>query len=150
MAEVLQMKTTVKLREEMGSTYSPRVSGQMMRSPVLDFTLTLSVSAAPENVDKLTAAFDELVKKVADGDVTDDDMLKVIEQRKKLVETQLKTNNFWVSTIENQDMYGFNPSLITNYFTRLADIKKEDLVAVAKKYLTKANVLKAVLNPDNK
>ncbi len=148
MAEVLQMKTTVKLREEMGSTYSPRVSGNMMRSPMLDYTLTLSVSAAPENVDKLTAAFDELVKKVADGDVTADDMLKVIEQRKKLVETQLKTNGFWASTVENQDMYGFSTSLITNYFARLADVKKEDLVAVAKKYLTKSNTLKAVLNPD--
>ena len=148
MAEVLQMKTTEKLREEMGGTYSPRVSGQMQRSPILDYTLTLSVSAAPENVDKLTAAFDELVKKIAGGDITEDDMLKVIEQRKKLIETQFKTNNFWASTIENQDMYGFNPSLITNYFARLAEVKKEDLINVAKKYLLKANVLKAILNPE--
>lgn len=142
------MKTTEKLREEMGGTYSPRVSGNMTRSPMLDYTLTLSVPSAPENVDKLTAAFDELVKKVAGGDVNDDDMLKVKEQRKKLFETQMKTNNFWLSTIENQDMYGYSPALITNYFDRLTSITKEDLVNAAKKYLLNANVLKAVLNPD--
>jgi zinc protease len=148
MAEVLQMKTTEKLREEMGGTYSPRVGGNMSRSPMLEYTLTLSVPSAPENVDKLTAAFDELVKKVAGGNVTDEDMVKVKEQRKKLFETQMKTNNFWLSTIENQDMYGYNPAIITNYFDRLTAITKEDLVAVAKKYLLNANVLKAVLNPD--
>jgi zinc protease len=147
-ADVLQMKTTDKLREEMGSTYSPRVSGQMQRSPISEYALSLSVSAAPENVDKLTAAFDGLVAALAAGGVTDEDLLKAREQRKKSIETQLKTNGYWAQIMEQQDMYGFSTSLVNTYLTRLAAITKEDLVAAAKKYLTSTNVLKAVLNPD--
>jgi zinc protease len=148
LADILQMKTTEVLREQLGATYSPRVSGNMTRSPMLEFNLNLSVPAAPENVDKLTEAFDGLVKKVAGGDISDDDMLKAKEQRKKNVETQQKTNGYWLSILEQQDMYNYNPSLITTYFTRLNDATKQDLLDVANKYLLKANVLKAVLNPD--
>jgi predicted Zn-dependent peptidase len=32
----------------------------------------------------------------------------------------------------------------------LDNVKKEDLVSVAKKYLTNTNVLKAVMNPETK
>ncbi|MCX6208066.1 MAG: insulinase family protein [Bacteroidetes bacterium] len=146
--DVLQMKTTEVLREQLGATYSPRVSGSMTRSPMLEFNLSLSVSAAPENVDKLTAAFDELIKKVAAGEISEDDMLKAKEQRKKTIETQQKTNGYWSSVLEQQDQYGYNSSLITSYFTRLNNATKQELIDVANKYLTKANVLKAILNPD--
>jgi zinc protease len=147
-AEVLQMKTTEKLREEMGSTYSPRVSGQMQRSPIGEYSLILSVSAAPENVDKLTAAFDGLIAAVATGGVSEEDLLKAREQRKKMVETQFKTNGYWAQVMEQQDMYGFSSKLAITYLDRLAAITKEDLVAAAKNYLSSSNVLKAVLNPD--
>jgi zinc protease len=150
LAEVLQMKTTEKLREEMGGTYSPRVGGQMSRAPMLEYSLNLNVPSAVENVDKLVAAFDGIIKSVIAGGVSDDDMLKAKEQRKKTIETQLKTNNFWLSQIESQDMYQYDSKLLTNYFTRLDNVKKEDLVSVAKKYLTNANVLKAVMNPETK
>ena len=148
LADIIQMKTTEKLREDLGATYSPRVSGQMSRSPMLEFSLVLSVSAAPENVEKLAAAFDEIIKKVAAGEITADDMLKAKEQRKKNVETQQKTNGYWAATLEQQEMYGFNSSIITNYFTRLNDATKDELVAVANKYLLKASILKAILNPE--
>jgi zinc protease len=150
LAEVLQMKTTEKLREEMGGTYSPRVGGQLSRAPMLEYSLSLNVPSAVENVDKLVTAFDGIIKSVIAGAVTDDDMLKAKEQRKKTIETQLKTNNFWISQIESQDMYQYDPKLLTTYFTRLENVKKEDLINVAKKYLSNANVLKAVMNPETK
>ncbi len=150
LAEVLQMKTTEKLREEMGGTYSPRVGGQLSRAPMLEYSLSLNVPSAVENVDKLVAAFDGIIKSVIAGGVTDDDLLKAKEQRKKTIETQLKTNNFWMSQIESQDMYQYDSKLLTTYFTRLENVKKEDLINVAKKYLSNANVLKAVMNPEIK
>lgn len=148
LSDILQMKTTEVLREQLGATYSPRVSGSMSRSPLLEFNLSLSVSAAPENVEKLTAAFDALIKKVAAGDINDDDMLKAKEQRKKTMETQQKTNGYWSSVIEQQDQFGYNPSIITNYFARLNNATKQEIIDVAKKYLLNASVLKAVSNPE--
>jgi zinc protease len=148
LADILQMKTTDVLREQLGATYSPRVSGNMTRSPMLEFNLALSVSAAPENVDKLTNAFDELVKKVAAGDISEDDMTKAKQQRRKTIETQQQTNGYWASILESQDMYKYNSTLIIKYFERLDNASKQELADVANKYLLKANTLKAVLNPD--
>jgi predicted Zn-dependent peptidase len=115
---------------------------------MLEYTLSLSVSAAPENVDKLTAAFDKIVKRMIDGEITDDDMLKAKEQRKKTIETQQKTNGYWLSVVESQDMYQSNSTLANTYLTRLADATKQELIDVAKKYLTKPNILKGIMNPD--
>jgi zinc protease len=148
LADILQMKATEKLREEMGGTYSPSVRGQMTRQPLLEYSMSLIVPSAPENVDKLSTAFAEIITKVIGGSITDDDMLKAKEQRKKTMETQMKTNGYWASIIENQDMYGYNANLISTYFTRLIDVTKEEIVAVAKKYLSASSILKSVMNPE--
>lgn len=148
LADILQMKTTEVLREELGATYSPRVRGSMSRSPMLEYNLGLVVSAAPENVDKLTAAFDNLIKKVAAGEISDDDILKAKNQRKKTVETQQQTNGYWANVLENQAMYGTNATLVTKYFERLEAATKQEMIDVANKYLLKAYTLKAILNPE--
>lgn len=148
MGDILQIKTTDKLREEMGSTYSPSVNAGFTRPPLGAFNLLLSVSAAPENVEKITAAYDALIVSMINGSVSDDDMIKAKSQRIKVFETQSKTNGYWSNMLELQHVYHIDSKNITTYINRVEAISKEDIIAVAKKYLTDSNTLKGIMNPE--
>ncbi len=148
MGDILQIKTTDKLREEMGSNYSPGVNAGFTRPPVCTYNLFLSVSAAPENVEKITTAYDALIVSMINGSVSDDDMIKVKSQRIKVFETQSKTNGYWSNMLEQIQLYNIDGNNITTYVDRVNAITKEDIIAVAKKYLTDANTLKGIMNPE--
>lgn len=146
--EILQMNATQKLREEMGSTYSPRVSSSIIRKPIGDFSLNLTVSSLPENTEKIIIAFDELVQKMVKGDVSDEDVQKAKAQRLKSMETAFKTNTFWGNILEQQFNYQFKALNETAYNKMIEEITKEDIINAAKKYLATSNILKAVMNPE--
>jgi zinc protease len=148
LGEILQIQANRKLREEMASTYSPKVSNLIVRPPLSDINIGLSVSSLPENVDKITAAFDDLINAVIKGELSDDDLLKAKAQRIKTMENFLKTNSFWASTLEQQANYGYNPKVATEYQTRTEAITKDDVIKAARKFLKTANTLKAVMNPE--
>jgi zinc protease len=148
MSEILQMKANEKLREEMGSTYSPSVRGFILRSPINTFNLTLAVSALPENVDKIVSAYDGLISNIINGTLSDEDLAKGKAQRLKVVETQRQTNNYWSLVLEQQFMYGFDAKNITEFAKRIEAVTKDDITNVAKKYLVNNNVLKGVMNPE--
>jgi zinc protease len=148
MTEILQMKATQKLREEMGNTYSPKVNGSIIRPPLADYSLSLNVSSLPENVDKITTAFDGLIAGLIKGELTDDDLQKAKAQRVKVLENQIKTNPYWSSALEQQFIYGFDPANIIDYAKKADEITKEDIIKIAGKYLSGSNILKGVLNPE--
>ncbi|MFT3908529.1 MAG: insulinase family protein [Ferruginibacter sp.] len=148
LTELLQMKATEKLREEMGNTYSPKVNSMIMRPPVATYNLGLNVSSLPENVDKIVNAFDALVKSICDGSVSDEDLVKCKAQRLKTFENQFKTNGYWSNLLEQQFTFGFSTRNITEYEKRLAEVSKADIINVARKYLSNSNILKGVMNPE--
>ena len=148
LTEILQMRATEKLREEMGSTYSPRISGAILRLPLGVYNLSLTVSSLPENAEKIVAAFDSLVLQVLNGVLTTEQLDKAKAQRRKTFETMSKTNSYWTNVLEQQYIYGFDASNIAEYITRLEAVTKDDIVTTAKKYLGNCNILKGIMNPE--
>lgn len=148
LAELLQIKATEKLREEMGNTYAPKVNSMVIRPPVATYNLNLAVSSLPDNADKVITAFDGLIKAIQDGAVSDEDLVKVKTQRLKVFETQVKTNGYWMNVLEQQYSFGFDARNISDYTKRVEEISKADIVNVARKYLSASNILKAVMNPE--
>ncbi len=148
LTDILQIKATQKLREEMGSTYSPKVGGSLQRAPIRDFNLNLVVSSLPENTDKIINAFKSLTDDILRGVLTDEDLQKAKAQRLRVVETAQKTNDYWTVTLEQQFSFGMDRKQVTEFTQRLEAMTKEDVLAVARKLLQGANTLKAVMNPE--
>jgi zinc protease len=148
LGDILQIKATEKLREEMGSTYSPKVSASLTRPPMSDFSLTLTVSSLPDNTGKIIVAFRELVNKVLAGELTDEDLQKAKAQRIRVFETAAKTNDYWTINLESQYNYGFDKQVILQYTKRLEELTKDDVLKIARRLLTKANTLEATMNPE--
>lgn len=148
LGDILQIKATEKLREEMGSTYSPKVSASLMRPPLSEFSLTLAVSSLPDNTGKIISAFRGMVNKVLAGELTDEDLQKAKAQRIRVFETAAKTNDYWTINLELQYNFGFDKQVILQYTKRLEELTKDDVLKIARRVLTKANTLEATMNPE--
>ncbi|MGB4769994.1 MAG: insulinase family protein [Chitinophagaceae bacterium] len=148
LGDILQIKATEKLREEMGSTYSPKVGAALQRPPVSEFNLTLTVSSLPENTGKIITAFRGLVKSVLGGELSEEDLQKAKAQRIRVFETAAKTNDYWVLNLESQYSFGYDKQIIIQYTNMLQQLTKEDILATAKRVLQKANTLEATMNPE--
>jgi zinc protease len=148
LAEILQMQATKKLREEMGNTYSPKVGGQVVRPPLGDYNLALTVSSLPENADKIVTAFDGLVSQLIKGEWDEEDLKKAKAQRIKVLETQIKTNSYWANVLEQQYLYNYDTKIVLDYAARTEAVTKADITNTAKKFLSNCNVLKGIMNPE--
>lgn len=148
LGDILQIKTTEKLREEMGSTYSPKVGAVLQRPPVGEYSLTLSVSSLPDNTGKIIAAFQGLVNEVLKGNLTDEDLQKAKAQRTRVFETAIKTNEYWIQNLEAQHTYGYDKQVVVDYLRYLDKLTKDDIIAVAGKLLKNANTLQGIMDPE--
>ncbi len=147
LTDILQMQANKKLREEMGNTYSPRVSSLVERDPVGQFSLSLNVSCLPENSNAIIDAFDGLIQTIIAGKLDEDDLNKAKMQSIKAMETRLTTNMYWVLFLEQQQNFGLDQGMVTSFASRTNAVTKEQIIEAAKKFLQKANVLKAVMDP---
>lgn len=82
----------------------------MNKIPYSYSTFNISFPCAPENVDTLSkAAIDEL-RKIINAGVSAEDIAKVKEQQKRKLETELKQNQFWMTNLYDAYYLGNNPS----------------------------------------
>jgi zinc protease len=148
LTDILQIQANQKLREEMGSTYAPRVNSSLQRKPIAEFLLALNVSSLPENTGKIVQAFQGLVNNIKEGKMPVEDLSKAKTQRLRVFETQGKTNDFWAFSLDQCYSFQYDPAILTEYAKRLESIGTADIIAVANKLLSSANTLNATMNPE--
>ncbi len=146
--DVLNIQIVDKLREEMSGIYTGSVSGGIVNRPYGHYTISTYLPCGPENVDKLTTAFFDLVKRARDNGVSQKDLDKVKETLKKQNEDQLKQNTYWLRVLSGAFIEKTDPAWILEYGNKLNALTVDDLQKTAKKYFNMNNYVKAVLNPD--
>ncbi|MDW7695507.1 insulinase family protein [Flammeovirgaceae bacterium SG7u.111] len=147
-AQVLTIKLIERLREEIGGVYGVGASASVQELPVGSYMLNISFPCGPDNVEKLTeAALDEL-KKLREEGPSEEDLVKIKETQKLEMKENLKQNRFWLSTLRNSYMYDRDYTEIEDYEERIDKLTAEDLKKVAAKYFTLDNYAKMVLIPE--
>lgn len=148
LGDVMDIKLVEQLREEKGGVYGVSAFGGMNRIPYSSSAFTISFPCAPDNVDTLSkAALDELRKIIKTG-VSAEDIAKVKEQQKRKLETDLKQNQFWMSVLYDAYYLGNNPSDILNRQKQVDGLTSKMIQDVAKKYINLNNYIRATLKPD--
>lgn len=147
LAEVMNIKLTEQLREEKGGVYGVNASGNMNRVPYSYSSFNITFPCAPENVDTLTkAALDEL-RKIIKGGVTAEDLEKIKEQQKRKLEVETRQNQFWMTNLYDAYFFGTKPSDILNKQKLIDGLSSKMIQEVAKKYINLNSFIKATLNP---
>ena len=147
--EVLNIKIIEKLREDMSGIYGGGLQGTISKRPYVHYTITARIPCGPENVEKLTKAFMEILKDAQEKGVEQKDLDKVKETWKKQYHVNLQSNDWWLTGLSTAWIDQSNPESLLDYEKRVDALKVEDLQNAAKKFLTLNNMVKAVLYPEN-
>jgi len=148
LAEIMSIKLIEQLREEKGGVYGISAYANFSRIPVSAASFTVTFPCAPDNVDTLSkAVIDELKKIIKDG-VSAEDLEKIKEQQKRKLEVDSKQNRFWMDNIYDAFFYGTNPKEILEKQKMTDALTAKMIQDAAKKYINLNSYIIATLKPD--
>jgi zinc protease len=149
LVDYMQIKLLETLREKLGGTYSPNVGGAGSRVPRPEYSIQVSYSSSPENVDvmaPMVLAFIDTLKRVGPSAA---DVEKVKAQTLRARETALKQNGYWLTNIVGRDQAGEPMAGILDDASIKA-ITPASIQAAAKQYLDLNNYARFVLLPEER
>ncbi len=135
--QLLRMRYTETIREEMGGTYSVFVQGQMSDLPTGRFMMQIYFSTDPDKADMTVKAVrDEIDKLIAEGPDAED-FAKVKEYMAKKHSENIKENSYWLRILKTSVMRGRDEH--TGYLETLESIDSDFIVEVASEIFAESN-----------
>jgi zinc protease len=148
LSNIISIKLTQTIREQLGGTYSPYFKMEYSKYPKSKIVTMCLYTCDPENIDKLTTATFEVYDKIINEGPTDEDIVKAKEQLITGRKTDMESNNYWASIINGSRWYGYDMLTLDEYTNTINAITKEDLKALAAKYLKHDSYVRASLKPE--
>lgn len=145
--DLLKIKMTEKLREDLGGVYSSNVTGNLSKNPYGNYQISTNIPCGPENVDKLILATWGEINKVKAGPA-EADLNKVKEAMKNQWKESMKDNGFWRSKMQQWVEWGSIPNEILTTDKRVDAVSIKDIKEAAIKYFNDKNYLQVVLYPE--
>jgi zinc protease len=146
--DVLDIKLTETLREQMSGAYTSQIGGSLSKFPYNNFTINLYIPCGPENVDKLIKAALGEIQKVKDQGPKPEDLAKVKQSFSKKYLENRKDNSYWLNALQRGVELGSNLGNILTAEKRMNELTPKDLQERAKKYFGMTNYFQAVLYPE--
>ena len=145
--DILMFKYIDVLREDMSGVYTVRARASLNKIPYSYASLQILIPCAPENVDSLVhVAINELVKIQKKG-VDENDIIKARETRKRVLETNLESNSYWLNAIQDALMLEGSLENVTKA-NLIDEITSDEIQRVATEYFDTDRYLEVVLYPE--
>ena len=144
--QLLDIRYTKSIREEMGATYGVSCSGQLSAMPSEpDYALIITFDTKPEIADEARGALLTEIEKIATEGATDEELGKIKEYMLKERADALKQNANWMHWMISSTTMGVDYT--TGYEEILNAISSDDIKAVAAKMLADGNILRLIMDP---
>jgi zinc protease len=148
MIDAFQLRLDDLLREKLGGTYSPSVSGACNRRPRQEYAIQVRFESSDANVDALSQAVFALIDSIKTQGPRPADVEKVREQIVRSREVDIKQNSYWLSGIVSRDQNGESiEALLGAYDELVRKISAAQIQDAAKRYFDVANYARFVLLP---
>jgi len=144
-----QIKLREVVREELGGTYSIRISASRSKYPKESYRISINFGCSPDRVEELTQTVFKQIDSLKTVGLSEDYVKKVKENQLRSYETNLKENSFWLNNLAVAYEYGRDPKNILTYEKDLVEKFNQEVIRnVAKKYFNMKNYAKFVLLPE--
>jgi len=148
LVDLIEIKMTETLREELSGAYTAQIGGSISKYPYQHFVINLAIPCGPENVTKLIDATLAEIKKIKDQGPKPEDLAKVKEALIKKHQENLKDNGYWSSALQRSLELGTSAAGILTVESRTSAITGKEIQDRARKYFTMNNYFQAVLYPE--
>jgi zinc protease len=145
---ILNVRIFQQLREEMGGTYNASMSAVFNKRPYPHYSITARIPCAPENAERMSAALFDLINQARDNGVDKDLMNKFKQNMQGHHAAQMRTNEYWLSSLSHSWIDVEDPSWINDFYQIVEEISPKELKAVARVYLDTSNYVKVTLLPE--
>jgi zinc protease len=146
--EVLEKRLREILREELGGTYSVGVS-YSNTSPQPGYGVTsVQFGSAPENVQRLTAAVMAEIDRLRREGPSAEDVQAVKEGEKNDLQTAVRQNGYWLSSLQAMHLLGRDPKRILLRGERTDSLTQENVHAALRKYFPNDRHTEVTLMPE--
>ncbi|MEX2662500.1 MAG: insulinase family protein [Vicinamibacterales bacterium] len=108
-ADVLEITLREILREELGETYSVGVGFSQEPHQRGGGHVSVSFTAAPENLEKMTARVMQEVQRMQKEGPSEDFVNRAKESARREHETGMKQNGYWIARLQGAKLLGLDP-----------------------------------------
>lgn len=147
--EILDIRLREVVRQDKEGTYGVTVSVSLTPYPYPHALTQVNFTCDRARQDELQAAVITELQALASGKIDDTVFAKAIEIRRKALETDQKTNNWWLWAVSSALNDGDDLKLLPTLGTYYGGLKKAAIVAQAKVLLDPKKALVVVLNPED-
>ena len=145
LAQALNSRYLISIREEKGGTYGVRVKGSTEYIPHQTYDMTISFDTNEEMADELREIVMKEIREIAENGPKTEDIEKNREFMLKNWKNSLELNQGWMNYI--QAKYGSGLNYVGEYEQAVRDLTNADVQALAKKILADGNLVKVVMRP---
>jgi zinc protease len=144
----LNIRLREVLRDQMGGVYAPTVSSAFDRVPFDSWSLSISFSCKPADVEKLEKAAQDVFADVKKNGVADTYIEKLTSQRTRDLELDYRNNGFWLGRLATAYQRGDDPRQILTLHELTKRVTSENIRQAARKYLNPTQYVDAQLLPE--
>lgn len=145
LAQALNSRYLISIREEKGGTYGVRVKGSTEYIPHQTYDMTISFDTNEEMADELCEIVLKEIQEIAENGPKTEDIEKNREFMLKNWKNSLELNQGWMNYI--QAKYGSGLNYVGEYEQAVRDLTNADVQALAKKILADGNLVKVIMRP---
>ncbi|MDQ3242338.1 MAG: insulinase family protein [Gemmatimonadota bacterium] len=146
---MLQTRLNESLREQLGGTYSPRISGSCQRDPRQEYAIQIAYGSSPENVEPLTKSVFALLDSIKTQPPSAAAVETVKEEILRSREVEVRTNSYWLSNIAGRDQAGEDlAGLGAPYDEMVRRLTPAAIQQAARIYFNTGNYARFVLLPE--
>jgi zinc protease len=151
LAAVLDDRLRLKVREELGETYSPACYHVANDTFTGYGYMTSMIEVKPEQLDTIGKIVAEIGDSVAKGPVTDDEFDRAMKPLLSQLEQMRRDNRYWSQNVlrnahEHPERLDWARALVSDFQA----IKKDEIQALAAEYLTANRIVTARIIPQAK
>jgi zinc protease len=148
LAAVLDDRLRIKIREELGATYAPRVISRPSRGQEGFGLLQSALVVDPTQATKLAGIIRETAATLGNGGVSEDELRRALEPTLTAIKDIKRNNRYWLESVLN--LSGRHPLQLQWPLTiteSFAAIKAEELTALARRYLAAEQAATVIVRP---
>lgn len=146
LAEALNSRYLVSIREEKGGSYGVGVGGNIAYEPVQNYVMQIVFDTNEEMADELMEIIIKELREIAENGPKAEDIEKTREFLLKDHTNSLEQNGSWINHLNNY--YSRNTDFINGYEQTLSSITYDDVRDLARKMLADDNIVKVVMRPE--
>jgi zinc protease len=143
----LEIRLREVLRDQMGDVYGVNVSSGFDRVPFDAWSLGISFTCKPADIDKLMTAIHGVLADVSKNGVAPTYIEKLVSQRTRDLELEYRSNGFWLNRLADTYERGDDPRQILILHELTRRVTSDNIRLAARKYLRDDQYIDAQLLP---